>query len=92
MIAARILNPYRSAFLSRQRAVAAVTVRTTTDRHFSDFNKLYGPFVNGDFEFPEHLKSNTFAVTSPSTSGHLCDVISADKEYVDRAGDLNDKL
>lgn len=59
--------------------------RATSGRNFSDFNKLYGPFVNGNFEFPEHLKTNTFAVTSPSTSQHLCEVISADKEYVDRA-------
>lgn len=69
---------------SMRRAVGSGPV--VFNRKFSDFNKLYGPFVNGAFEFPDHLKTNTFAVNSPSTSEHLCDVISADKEYVDRAG------
>lgn len=87
MIRANVLNRGRcsaAAFSLRQGVAPAVM--TVTGRNFSGFNKLYGPYVNGAYEIPGHLKSNTFAVNSPSTSEHLCDVISADKEYVDRAG------
>ena len=55
-------------------------------RNFADFKELYGPFVNGNYELPDYLKENSFAVTSPSTSEHLCNVISPDEEYVDRVG------
>lgn len=75
-----MLNKCRLSFPKKQKPFLMV------GRHFSEFNKLYGPFLNGSFETPEHLMKNTFAVTSPSTSQHLCDVISADEEYVNRAG------
>jgi len=49
----------------------------------SSFRELYGPYVNGQYHFPENLKS--FAVKSPATQQHLCSVASADSAYVDHA-------
>jgi acyl-CoA reductase-like NAD-dependent aldehyde dehydrogenase len=50
------------------------------------FQSLYGPFVNGRYELPGQLES--FPVHSPATLDHLCNVKSADADYVAHAVDI----
>jgi aminomuconate-semialdehyde/2-hydroxymuconate-6-semialdehyde dehydrogenase len=50
------------------------------------FQRIYGPFVNGRYELPSQLES--FPVHSPATLAHLCDVKSANADYVAHAVEI----
>lgn len=48
-----------------------------------EWKDVYGPYVNGEFQYPSNLSN--FPVHSPSEQVQLCQVTSADVAYVDYA-------
>lgn len=56
-------------------------------RSFSvSFKELYGPFVNGKYDYPSKL--DNFPVFSPATTQPLCSIAQVDEEYVNYAVDV----